>query len=182
VDRSHLPARWRWWCLAVAAVRRQDILARGTLAYFDGDAAVSVRQADFRALRVRGGGKRPSPLVMAGLAIPLFFCALYGGFFGGGLGVVMMPVLSLTGVKDMQQLNGLKNLLVTAMTCVAVLTFVASGAVSWPGTVAMLAGALIGGYAGGYLARHIPATLLKKIVIALGFALSVYYFGDVYFR
>jgi uncharacterized protein len=131
---------------------------------------------------VRGGGKRPSPLVMAGLAIPLFFCALYGGFFGGGLGVVMMPVLSLTGVKDMQQLNGLKNLLVTAVTSVAVLTFVASGAVSWPGTVAMLAGALIGGYAGGYLARHIPATLLKKIVIALGFALSVYYFGDVYFR
>jgi len=131
---------------------------------------------------VRGGGKRPSPLVMAGLAIPLFSCALYGGFFGGGLGVVMMPVLSLTGVKDMQQLNGLKNLLVTAVTSVAVLTFVASGAVSWPGTVAMLAGALIGGYAGGYLARHIPAALLKKIVIALGFALSVYYFGDVYFR
>jgi uncharacterized membrane protein YfcA len=102
--------------------------------------------------------------------------------FGGGLGVVMMPVLSLTGVKDMQQLNGLKNLLVTAVTSVAVLTFVASGAVSWPGTIAMLAGALIGGYAGGYLARHIPAALLKKIVIALGFALSVYYFGDVHFR
>jgi len=81
---------------------------------------------------VRGGGKRPSPLVMAGLAIPLFSCALYGGFFGGGLGVVMMPVLSLTGVKDMQQLNGLKNLLVTAVISVAVLTFVASSAVSWP--------------------------------------------------
>src|SRR5579872_110213 len=130
---------------------------------------------------VRDGDKRPSMLVMAGLAIPLFFCALYGGFFGGGLGVVMMPVLSLTGVKDIQQLNGLKNLLVTAVTSVAVLTFVVSGAVSWPGTVAMMAGALIGGYAGGYLARHIPAALLKNIVIALGFFLSAYYFRDVYF-
>jgi uncharacterized membrane protein YfcA len=130
---------------------------------------------------VRDGGKRPSPLVMAGLAIPLFFCALYGGFFGGGLGVVMMPVLSLTGVKDMQQLNGLKNLLVTAVTSVAVLTFVVSGAVSWPGTIAMTAGALIGGYAGGYFARYIPAAQLKNIVIALGFVLSVYYFRDVYF-
>jgi uncharacterized membrane protein YfcA len=117
---------------------------------------------------------------MAGLTLPLFLCATYGGFFGGGLGVVMIPVLSLTGVKDIQELNGLKNLLVTVITSVAVVTFVAKGVVSWPGTSAMMAGALIGGYSGGYLARHIPAGILRKIVIGFGLLLSAYYFKDVY--
>ncbi len=60
--------------------------------------------------------------------------------------------------------------------------FIVSGSVSWPGTIAMMAGALIGGYYGGYLARHIPAHILKRIVIAFGFFLSAYYFRDVYFR
>ena len=60
--------------------------------------------------------------------------------------------------------------------------FVLSGAVSWPGTLAMMAGALIGGYGGGYLARHIPATVLKRIVIAFGFILSAYYFREAYLR
>ena len=135
-----------------------------------------------RRFGVRNGGTRPSPLTMAGLTIPLFFCATYGGFFGGGLGVVMMPVLSLTGVRDIQELNGLKNLLVTVVTSVAVAMFVVSGVISWPGTAAMMTGALIGGYGGGYLARHIPAGLLKKIVIGLGFFLTAYFFRDIYLR
>jgi len=135
-----------------------------------------------RRFGIREAAARPSPLAMAGLTLPLFFCATYGGFFGGGLGVVMIPVLSLTGVKDIQELNGLKNLLVTVVTSVAVATFVANGVVSWPGTIAMMAGALIGGYGGGYLARHIPARILRKIVISFGFLLSVYYFKDVYFH
>src|SRR5260370_15809802 len=58
---------------------------------------------------VRDGGKRPSPLVMAGLAIPLFFCALYGGFFGGGLGVVMMALLSLARGQGIQALQRLQK-------------------------------------------------------------------------
>lgn len=129
---------------------------------------------------VRDGGVRPSPLVMAGLSVPLFLCAMYGGFFGGGLGVMMMPVLSLTGVRDMQELNGLKNVLVTVITGVAVAMFMVGGAVSWPGTIVMMAGALIGGYAGGYLARLIPARILKAIVICVGFFLAGYYFWKVY--
>jgi uncharacterized membrane protein YfcA len=135
-----------------------------------------------RRFGIRDGRERRSRLVMAGLTVPLFFCATYGGFFGGGLGVVMMPVLSMTGVRDIQELNGLKNLLVTVVTSVAVATFVVSGAVSWPGTVAMMAGALMGGYGGGYLARRIPTRALRRIVIGFGFFLSAYYFRDIYFR
>jgi uncharacterized membrane protein YfcA len=135
-----------------------------------------------RRFGIRDSGARRSPLAMAGLTLPLFFCATYGGFFGGGLGVVMMPVLSMTGVKNIQELNGLKNLLVTVVTSVAVATFVMSGVVSWPGTMAMMAGALIGGYAGGYLARRIPTGVLRRIVIGFGFFLTAYYFRDIYLK
>jgi uncharacterized membrane protein YfcA len=127
-------------------------------------------------------GRHPSPALKATLGIVLFLCAVYGGFFAGGLGVVLMPLLSLTGVRDIQELNALKNLLVALITGVAVAIFVASGAVSWPGTLAMMAGALIGGYCGGTLARHIPAPALRLVVIAFGFALSAWYFWDIYVR
>jgi uncharacterized membrane protein YfcA len=135
-----------------------------------------------RRFGIRDSVERRSPLVMAVLTVPLFFCATYGGFFGGGLGVVMLPVLSMTGVKNIQELNGLKNLLVTVVTSVAVTTFVMSGIVSWPGTMTMMAGALIGGYGGGYLARQIATQVLRKIVIGFGFFLTAYYFTDIYLR
>ena len=62
----------------------------------------------------------------------------------------------------------------------AVLTFILGGAVEWSGTIVMAAGALIGGYYGGYLARLIPPAILKKIVISFGFGLSGYYFYQIY--
>lgn len=130
---------------------------------------------------IKDGAAHPTFLAGAILSIPLFLCAAYGSYFGGGLGVMLMPLLSLTGVKDMQQLNGLKNLLTTAITGVGAVSFVIAGAVSWPGTLAMMAGAVLGGYYGGSLARYIPAAILKKVVIALGFALSAYYFWKAYF-
>ncbi|TXL74665.1 sulfite exporter TauE/SafE family protein [Vineibacter terrae] len=127
-------------------------------------------------------GSRPSPAWRATLTVALFLCAAYGGFFGGGLGVILMPLLSLSGVRDIQELNALKNLLVTLIAGVAVTLFVISGAVSWPGTLVMMAGGVIGGYCGGAVARHVPAPALRAVVIFSGFALAAYYFWNIYLR
>ncbi len=127
-------------------------------------------------------GSAPSAAWRGMLMAALFLCAAYGGFFGGGLGVILMPLLSLSGVRDIQELNALKNLLVTLIAGVAVAIFIVSGAVSWPGTLVMMAGGLIGGYCGGAVARHIPAPALRAVIITCGFALSVYYFWDIYLR
>jgi len=139
-----------------------------------------------RAIQRRFGvgkpGSEPSWAWRAALTAALFLCAAYGGFFGGGLGVILMPLLSLSGVRDIQELNALKNLLVALIAGVAVVIFIASGAVSWPGTLVMMAGALIGGYGGGAAARHIPAPALRTVIIVCGFALSMYYFWDIYLR
>ena len=106
----------------------------------------------------------------------LFICAAYGSFFGGGLGVMLLPILSMTGVKDMQELKGLKNLLVTVITGVGVVTYIAAGTVSWLRALAMMASAVIGGYYGGELARRLPSDVLRLVIIVFGFSLSTYSF------
>lgn len=126
------------------------------------------------------GAARPSRLKIAVLALPLFAVAVYGGFFGGGLGVMLLPILALSGVRDVQEMNGLKNLLVTLVTSVAVIGFIVAGKVAWPGALAMMAGATLGGFAGASLARRLPGEALRKTIVAFGFALSAFYFHKVY--
>ena len=149
------------------------ILAATLLFVFDGPIT--------RRFGANVGTSRPSRRAMLGLSVPLFLCSVYGTYFGGGIGVIMMPILSLTGVKDMQELNGLKNLMVTAIAGVGVVSYLIAGAVTWPGTLAMMTGAMIGGYLGGMLARRVRADVLKKVVIMFGFVIAAYYFDKVYF-
>lgn len=133
-----------------------------------------------RLARPRRGGPAASPGRIALVCLALFAISIYGGFFAAGLGLLMMPFLAVLGVDDMQELNGIKNLLVTVVTSVAVLSFIVAGAVSWPGTAAMSLGSLFGGYVGGPLARLMPAPVMRTLIIVFGMALSAYYFWKVY--
>lgn len=105
-----------------------------------------------------------------------FLFAVYGGYFGAGLGVLLMAALTIVGVRDVQIANAQKNLLATLITTISVAIFIAAGIVAWPQTLVVLAGAIVGGYCGARLARYIPARWLRFVVIATGLALSVYYF------
>ena len=106
--------------------------------------------------------------------------AVYGGFFGAGMGILTLAALSIQGVEDIQELNGLKNLTSAVNYTVAAATFVIAGAISWPHTLIMLATALAGGYAGASLARRLPALWLRRFVVAVGGALTVIYFAKTY--
>lgn len=109
-----------------------------------------------------------------------FIIAVYGGFFGAGLGVMLMAGLLMLGVRDVQINNALKNLLATVITTASVVVLSASGLVSWPHALLAFAGAFAGGLLGTRLARLLPALWLRRIVIAVGIVLSVYYFGKYY--
>jgi uncharacterized membrane protein YfcA len=102
--------------------------------------------------------------------------AIYGGFFGAGMGILMMASLAIGGHEDVQHINALKNLLSAVIYSVTVVTFIAAGAVSWPHTLAMLLTASAGGYAGARLARRMQGPWLRRSVIAVGGALTFYYF------
>ncbi|MDB5928937.1 MAG: permease, partial [Polaromonas sp.] len=102
--------------------------------------------------------------------------AIYGGFFGAGMGILMMASLAIGGHEDVQHINALKNLLSAVIYSVTVITFIAAGAVSWPQTVVMLMTATLGGYWGARMARRIRGPWLRRLVIAVGGALTAYYF------
>jgi uncharacterized protein len=109
-----------------------------------------------------------------------FAFAVYGGYFGAGLGVLLMAALAILGVDDLQEANALKNLLATVVTSVAVATFVTADLIAWAPTLVVLAGAAIGGYAGARLVRRIDAASLRAAVIAVGACLTAYYFWRYY--
>ena len=116
-----------------------------------------------------------------GGALFQFVVAVYGGFFGAGLGILTLAALAIQGFEDIQELNALKNLSSAINYTVASITFIVAGAISWPHTLVMLATALIGGYAGASLARRLPAKWLKRLIIAVGAALTLIYFSKTYF-
>lgn len=102
--------------------------------------------------------------------------SVYGGFFGAGMGILMMASLAISGHEDVQEINALKNLLSSAVYSVTVVTFIVAGAVSWPHTLVMLLTASLGGYWGARVARTLQGPWLRRVVIGVGLALTLYYF------
>ena len=118
----------------------------------------------------------PAALGLGGLAFE-FVVAIYGGYFGAGLGVLMMAALALLGIKDLQEANALKNVLATVVSSIALIVLAFGGYVSWPHALIALLGAVAGGYLGGTYARRVPVKALRVGVVAVGLTLTAYYFA-----
>jgi uncharacterized protein len=118
-----------------------------------------------------------------GLALGIAFeavVAVYGGYFGAGAAFMVMAGHAMTGIDDIRKSVALKNLAVTVMTTVSVATFIIAGAVAWRETLVMMAGALPGGYLGARWAQRLDPVKLRWFIIAVGLALTMYYFWKVY--
>ena len=119
---------------------------------------------------------QPKPLPGWVQALAIFVVAVYGGFFGGGIGILLMTTFSLIGLSDLHNANALKTLLASTINGVSVTTFVVSGVVVWPAALVMVGGSMLGGYLGARFARRIPAPALRLTVIGIGLFLTVYFF------
>jgi uncharacterized protein len=106
---------------------------------------------------------------------PLLFApvAIYGGYFGAGMGVMTLAILGLSGPGDHRTKNALKNLLNVLANVVAIAIYIVHGIVAWPETTAMMAGALVGGFVGGRSMRFLPAQLFRALVVGMGAILTV---------
>jgi uncharacterized membrane protein YfcA len=102
-----------------------------------------------------------------------FVVSVYGGFFGAGIGILMLATLGLMGLTDIHQMNGLKNLFAISINGVAAIYFAASGAVAWSVAATMAVGAVVGGLGGAGLAHRLGRTFVRGTVITIGVGSSV---------
>ncbi|HLG98507.1 MAG TPA: sulfite exporter TauE/SafE family protein [Bryobacteraceae bacterium] len=124
-----------------------------------------------RLLKTRSGRLR-SRNWLAGALLFQFLVALYGGYFGAGIGILILAALGILGFKDILKMNGLKNLLVVCINGVAAFYFMWARMVDWPYAILMAAAAISGGYAGSGLARRAGAKAVRRVVITIGFAMT----------
>ena len=119
---------------------------------------------------------RSSWFGLIGIALLQLVIAVYGGYFGGGIGILMLATLGLMGMENIHEMNALKTLLTSFINGVAAITFVIAGAVVWVPAIVMVAGAIIGGYGGAYFARQIEPRWVRAFVILVGIGLTIYFF------
>ena len=108
-----------------------------------------------------------------GLCAAQFVVAMYGGFFGAGMGILMLAELGLVGLTNIHQMNGLKNFAAVCINGIAAVYFALGHHVRWPLAALMAVGAILGGYAGAWLAQRIGERMVRAAVILIGVAMGV---------
>ena len=109
-----------------------------------------------------------------------FLLGVYGGYFGGAVGLMMMAAWSLLDGADVKALNPPRTLLVSAANTVAVLCFILAGAVSWPAVLLVGLGAVVGGYGGARLGRRLPAAVVRIATLILAVVMTAVFFARAY--
>ena len=125
------------------------------------------KQTDFTAA--------PSTLLLTGLMLFQFFVAVYGGYFGAGIGILMLSALGFMGIGDINKANGVKTFLASAINSVSAVVFIQANLVNWPYALAMAASAIVGGFVGAKVAKRMAAKYVRWLVIAIGFSLAIFY-------
>ncbi len=109
----------------------------------------------------------------------LFLLSIYGGYFGAGLGIVLLAIVQIMGFTSFHVANSLKNLLATSFTLLSIVVFGVGGVIAWPEALTMMIGSTAGGYLGGRYARLINEKYLRTGIVAFGLVLSIVHFVKV---
>jgi uncharacterized membrane protein YfcA len=129
--------------------------------------------------RFAGAGKphgQPSARAKAAIVVFQFLVAVYGGYFGAGIGILMIASLSLMGTGTIHHMNALKTFLAACINGVSVIVWVVADKVRWELAPGMALAAIAGGYLGARTARRMPKGVVRAIVIVIGFGLAGFYF------
>jgi uncharacterized protein len=113
---------------------------------------------------------------LTGISLIQLVIATYGGYFGGGIGIMILASLGLMGMENIHEMNGLKTVLQSSINGVAVITFIIAGAVFWLQAIVMVLGAIVGGFFGASLARRLDPRLVRGFVILVGTGMTIYFF------
>jgi uncharacterized membrane protein YfcA len=192
-ELSGVPRRWLWLLLVPSVL---DGLVGAMLLVWTGDrnfvflmpwlvlggTVLFVLEPTLAHVR-DGGDLRHSclaPALWPLSVVTTLAVALYGGYFGAGIGILMISALTLYGMSAVHRVVALKNLLTGCLRGVAVLVLVVEGTVNWGYGLPMAFGGLVGGYLAGIVSGRVNRAVLRGVVIAIGFGLAAYYFLTLY--
>jgi uncharacterized membrane protein YfcA len=117
---------------------------------------------------------------LVGASIFELFVAVYGGYFGGGVGIMNLAMLAALGMTDIHAMNALKVLLGAVINGVALVTFIVKGAIVWPQAIVMTIGAILGGYCSAHYVQKLPQAWVRAFVLLVGTGMTVYFFAKAY--
>jgi len=143
------------------------LLLAATLIFLFGDQIRAWAASKSRAVTAYGNGG-------------LFLVAVYGGYFNGGLGIVLLALFALWGMSNIHQMNGLKNGLSFALSAISVAIFALADLVEWYQAAVMMVASTVGGYAGAPLARMMSRDMLRYLIAAVGFGMSFVFFARLF--
>jgi uncharacterized membrane protein YfcA len=126
-----------------------------------------------RRLKTAGGESHASAKWLAGAMLFQLGVGIYGGYFGAGIGILMLAALSILGLQDIHEMNSLKVIFGGSINGVAAAYFIWAHMVQWPYVLIMAIGAILGGWGGAGTARKLGRTAVRRIVIAIGFGMAV---------
>lgn len=138
--------------------------------------ALGPRLLAWRQARAAGAHSAAAAAPAAARWLGLGAVAVYGGYFNGGLGILLMALYTVTGERDIHTANALKNLNSLVLSVLSVLAFAWAGAIVWPQALLMAVAATAGGYVGARWAKRMPAAHVRAVVIATGCIMSVVFF------
>ena len=126
-----------------------------------------------RMLKTGDAQSRRSLKWLLGAILFQLAVGIYGGYFGAGIGILMLAALSILGLKDIHEMNSLKVVFGGSINGIAAAYFVWARMVYWPDVVIMAVAAIVGGYGGAGMARKLGRTAVRRIVIAIGFGMAI---------
>lgn len=130
--------------------------------------------------RLAGKHRHASAIGAVLLLILLLAVTIYGGFFNAGLGIIILSYLALAGFTDINAMNGLKLLVSSTVSLIAIALFIYDGAIAWYEGTIVLAGTLAGGYVAAHLSRQLPPQWVRGFVIVASIGITLYFFYDIY--
>jgi uncharacterized membrane protein YfcA len=123
------------------------------------------------------GGSTPA---LVGAVLFQLVVAVYGGYFGGGMGIVMLAMLAMLGMTDIHSMNALKSVMGFVINGIAVVAFIVARAVYWKQGIPMIIGGILGGYIGAHYAQRVPPIWIRRFVVLVGTGMTIYFFVKTY--
>jgi uncharacterized membrane protein YfcA len=118
--------------------------------------------------------ERPSKWTLAAVIFFQFLVGVYGGYFGAGIGILMLSSLAFVGIPDIHHMNAVKNVLAATMNGVTVVILASAGVIVWKYALVMAGATILGGYSGARIGRRVRPQYLRMIVVGIGFAVAAY--------